>query len=198
MPASQAPHTEVLEAQADDFRSDIFPDTHPENSDGPLGSYQSYKLNKQSPLWPTMATLLRRRAQLYSQERQNRWTRTEETKSGLLTIGLQTHLISCTENGYSNLLEAGYAPTEALDEIDDYVEDRDAWSWSRYNQEINDLVGHQAMIERATARLANSDVYGSQQRQARIEHTRLRLERLKFEWISARAIGQLLREQVTA
>jgi hypothetical protein len=197
-PVAPIPRSEVLEARADDFRSDIFPDTYPEANDGPLGNYVSFQVDRDGPLWPVAATLLRRRTQLTQQEKQNRWVRTEESKSGLLNAGLQIYLIGCINKAYGNLLADGHTPARAVTEINHHVEARDDLSWARYKWEIDELVSQQALVEcdRAKPMLSSSAIYSQQMVQEQVKQARLRLERLKFEWISARAIGQLLKQRV--
>jgi hypothetical protein len=189
LPASQIPPREAFLARADTFSSDIFPDTYPERNASILGDYLCSGLPGHSPLQPLMGTLVARRNRLNAQERQNGYIPTDETESGLSAVELQMYLVKCIDKGYRNIYHEAGSPEASFPLLTAYIEERDELSYARYTAEIDTLVSDQAQAERQIG----FQVINSQYRQVG-----LRLERLRFEWLSARAIEETMRRAIDA
>ncbi len=201
LPASETPPREALLAHSDSLGSDIFPETYPEKSRGILGDYLSPTLPGNSPLQPLMGTLIARSNRLKAEERRNGYIPTEETESGLSVVNLQIHLALCIDKGYLNVLKgsAGNDPRIAFAILAGYIDERDEMSYDRYTDQVGTLVAAQAKAESFSGRSEPAEEQqGTSGPRQQIRQAELRLERLRFEWLSARAIEQIMKRSVLA
>ena len=179
LPTSEIPSKEVLAAGALDCYSDIFPyaEQHGFDADGLLGDYTpSGPLTTRSPLWAAIPGV----RDYY------RYTR-RDSPIPVASAFLQLHIVRCIDKGYSNLLEEGRSPQEAVTTVSHYVIDKDGEGNAHYTEELNVLTIARAARERRD----DIKIDGGA-----LKDTRLRLKRLQFEWLSATTILRLLAHEV--
>jgi hypothetical protein len=185
IPVSQIPNQEVLVARATDSYSDLFPFQHVTDSEGPLGNYTSSDiLTMRSPLWSAIEGV-REYYRSYANSTTEAGLASESTHEP--STFLQIYLARCIDKGYANLLTAGQSPHQATEAIAQHIDARDQDASAHYNGELNHLI---------IARAAKERELGVRIEGGALTETRLRLQRLKFEWLSATAILNLLDQNV--
>jgi hypothetical protein len=186
IPVSQIPNQEVLVARATDSYSDLFPFQHVTDSEGLLGNYTSSDiLTMRSPLWSAVEGV---------REYYRSYANSSTTEAGLASESthepstfLQIYLARCIDKGYANLLTAGQSPHQATEAIAQHIDARDQDASAGYNKELTRLTIARAEQEREMGVRIDGGA---------LTETRLRLQRLKFEWLSATTILNLLDQSV--
>ncbi|GEM_PF-4511355 len=216
---AQAPPSNVMIRDWREF-SDLFPGwgSADFDQDGPLGFYQGGDPPEESPLHSVTQALRDRRYQIYDQERANDWIRTEQTRAGLFVTMLHMQLVSTIDQAHRNLLEKGYGVEESTDIIAEHINTKDQTCSERYTlaldcmtTELAALERHDPLREKPTEVdgipildlevLLNGSRTPEEERLRRheslverIASTKLRQQRLRFEWLSAVTILDVLKQ----
>ena len=206
LPAGLLPSNEVFTARANNFL-DLFPTQGEYDLTGVLGDY-SGRLRDGWPLGKIAMSL--NRFQELCRANYGSDTQHPETSNILAASQLQVELVKCIGNSFSNLI-SDHGSQETVTMISRHIDIMDYNAAENYNHEIDWLVFNQARKEHgesasspAIAVKYNSedkvwqasgvDIFGPDTEASRqltahaIKQNRLRLKRLEFEWLSAKAI----------
>lgn len=222
VPSSHTPATEVLLAGAkEEPLSDIFPlqIIGTPDVDGPLGNYRDGGIPEDSPLRQVYEGIMVYRADFYKQEREQ-GERTEQTRQGLAVTLLQSYLVQYIDSGYHNLLRDGMRPEPGIAKVSAYIIEKEHEVASLRRQQLTNLTVRLAELDRqdsnpdpkeidgipvirrhdilvASGKVPPSEEVDREDARnfVRKQRTvvRFRLQRLKFERLSATAILRLLK-----
>ncbi|MBW3569088.1 hypothetical protein KY385_03075 [Candidatus Parcubacteria bacterium] len=198
--------------------SDLFPQNHYSHFQGPLGRYMGGDPQVGHPLYTATQGLYAAYYSFAQQERDNDFRRTETTGRGLSSTMLQKHIGRCIAKGYDNLLEQTDSIT-AIEAIGHYIESQDIDRATAYNEALDYHTNELAALDRgdeepipteidgipvisgrdialAMGEIPESTEVECEQRkewtQKQISFVRKRLVRLRFEYMSATALAELL------
>jgi hypothetical protein len=127
----------------------------------------------------------------------------EETDKVLMAANLQESLILAINGMIGRMVSQGISILKATYIIDDYIEKRDQKLWDRYNGAIEEDTqllqaleqGEEVPIPGHESETIN-DFRGTTAQLGRsVASSLLSLERLRFEWISATAIVEAVRQE---
>lgn len=177
-----------------------------------------------SPFGNIARGIMSYRGGFYQQEEENGWIRTEETRQGLALTLLQSHLAHSIDNDYYSLLAAGLSPDQTMSLIGQYILEQEEQAIDAYDGQRGSLTLELAEHDRGDAPPAPTEIDGlpvidtdalllaigeippseetkHEARKVFLEETirtlKHRIERVKFERLSAIAILELSKE-VTA
>ena len=200
--------------------SDLFPSDHPGYYRGPLGNYLGGDPQHDHPLYAASQGIYAAHYAFAEQERQNDFKRTEVTSRGLMATMLQQFLASSVAKGYDNALEQ-MSQRDAVQAVADYIENQNSFCTAEYDAELDYHVASLANLDRGDEEPVPTEVDGLSvisardialaldkvpespevERERRKEYTakqinvvRNRLVRLRFEYMSATALAQLLKD----
>lgn len=199
LPGSLVPPVEVLEADAADSFSDIFPQESAEDFSGILGDYRGGEPSPFSPLRLMWSSIHAYRSHIYQIELDSQ--RTDETRRALFSSALQDHLVVSIDKSFANLTEDGVSPDTAVDVIGQYVDSKDGEMMDFYDLALDTMTVNLAALESGQPSESAQGPLGLPQLasdrdflRGRLRTIRLRQQRLRFEWLSAASLLNLLRE----
>lgn len=217
MPVEELPSLEVLEAKPSQW-SEIF--TEVGDLDGPLGDYRGDSVEMGSPLRELADTVKKSRTQAFK-SRDGNQNLTPQAKIILAATDLQKKLITSIDRAHFNLIDNGFPPYLTGIAIEEFIEERDKERHDFYQEDgkrkqgiIDGLKGASGLeVPSHVLAAAYTDeaehedegepkpVSPELERQAYIEElegqvqlNQLRIERLRFEWVSSMVIVQELRD----
>lgn len=198
--------------------SDLFPQDYYSHFQGPLGRYMGGDPQVGHPLYTATQGLSAAYYSFAQQERDNDFRRTETTSQGLSATMLQKHIVRCIAKGYDNLLEQTDSAT-AIETIGHYIDGQDVDRATAYNNALDYHTNELAALDRGDEEPTPTEINGipvisgrdvalamgeipesaeveREQRkewaQKQINVVRKRLVRLPFEYMSAKALTDLL------
>lgn len=202
--------------------SDIFPQEPYYFADGILGNYLGGDPYEGHPLYVAQEGLQAAYYDFARQERDNNFKRTEHTSRGLRATMLQKHIGSCVANGFDNVAVI-FGPDTAVATIVTYIDAQNADKTTDYNLVLDHLTTLLASLDRGDEESVPDEIDGMPvissrsvaialgqipespevERENRKDWTekqivliRNRLMRLRFEYMSAMALTELLKRAV--
>ncbi len=203
--------------------SDLFPNDHYRHFQGTLGLYSGGDPLQGHPLYAATQGLYAAYYAFANQERQNDFQCTEATSRGLMSTMLQNHIGRCIAKGYDNLVKQS-GPTNATETIALYIEGQDIDRAAVYNDELNYHTNLLASLDRGDEAPTPTEIdgipvisgrdfalaLGEVPESPEVEHeqsktyteeqisiVRKRLVRLRFEYMSATALTELLSKAIS-
>lgn len=218
MPTAEIPSIEALESRPLHM-SDMFPESFVEGMDGSiLGDYRGDFVRPDSPLFELAEGIRVARAQAFKHRGEDE-PLADEAQRVLAATLLQKKLVTCIDKAHQNLVGEGYSPSTTGVVIMHHVEERDKERHESYEGEIGRMErlidgartadgltvpGHvlsDAFSNEGCSPADSHPVSPELQREALIgdlsgqkELNELRLERLRFEWLSSSIIVDELNE----
>jgi hypothetical protein len=225
IPLDLTPEPDVFRTCVQDKKSSIsyiFPNYYTEGGlvDSPVGHYLGLGPQEGNALWPLIEELQDLRSYAYSTEAQAD-ERTNGVSQILFTASVQTYLAMCIHNIHANVVESGGTSTAAINLIKEYVEAQDAKLAVEFNVRSDVLTAQIAQVERhkelerpasingipvldLDSRTGRAPLSPASKRKKNLDYllneahvNKHRLARLGFEWLSSRAILQILQEATT-
>lgn len=219
VPTAEIPSIEALESKPLHM-SDIFPESFVDGMDGSvLGDYRGGDPNPDSPLFETAETIRVARAQAFKQGGEGDKPLADEAHRVLAATLIQKKLVSSISQAHSNLIGDGYSPATTGIVIAHHVEERDKERHEFYEGQISRVLSLMDGVRAAKTltvparvlksafsdeRCSADDAYHVSpelQKEALLqdlnrqkELNELRLERLRFEWLSSSVIVDALNE----